>query len=88
MDWMSEKVAPKMKALTGNVWITALQESITKALPTVLVGSLITIYNGIKIFIPSLLVLSDVRNYTFGLISIFMVFLILYYILEVKRTIK
>jgi len=88
MNWMSDTVAPKMEALTANVWLSALQKAVIKTLPMVLVGSLITIYNVIRNFIPSLPVLTDLRNYTFGLISIFMVFLIPYYVLELKKNHK
>ena len=88
MNWMSEKVAPKMERLTANVWLSALQKSVIKTLPMVLVGSLITIYNVVRNFITSLPDLVDIRNYTFGLISIFIVFLIPYYVLELKKNNK
>jgi len=88
MNWMSEKVAPKMEKFTANTWLSAMQKSIIKTLPMVLVGSLITIYNVIRNFIPTLPVLTDIRNYTFGLISIFIVFLIPFYVLELKKNHK
>lgn len=88
MNWMGDVVAPKMEELTANPWLSALQKAVIKTLPMVLVGSLITIYNVIKNFIPVLPVLTDLRNYTFGLISIFMVFLIPYYVLELKKNNK
>ncbi len=74
MNWMSDVVAPKMEALTANAWLSAMQKAIIKTLPMVLVGSLITIYNVVKNFIPSLPNLLSLRDYTFGLISLFMVF--------------
>ena len=85
MNWMSDVVAPKMEALTANAWLSVMQKAIIKTLPMVLVGSLITIYNVIKNFIPALPVLTSLRDYTFGLISLFMVFLIPYYVLELKK---
>lgn len=88
LNWMSDTVAPKMESLTANAWLSALQKAIIKTLPMVLVGSLITIYNVIKNFIPALPVLTDLRNYTFGLISLFIVFLIPYYVLELKKNNK
>lgn len=88
MNWMGDVVAPKMEALTANAWLSAMQKAIIKTLPMVLVGSLITIYNVIKNFIPSLPVLTSLRDYTFGLISLFMVFLIPYYVLELKKNHK
>lgn len=88
MNWMSDVVAPKMEALTANPWLSAMQKAIIKTLPMVLVGSLITIYNVVKNFIPALPDLTSLRDYTFGLISIFMVFLIPYYVLELKKNNK
>ena len=85
MNWMSDVVAPKMEELTGNAWLSAMQKAIIKTLPMVLVGSLITIYNVLRNFIPALPVLTALRDYTFGLISLFMVFLIRYYVLELKK---
>ena len=88
MNWMSDVVAPKMENLTNNAWLSAMQKAIIKTLPMVLVGSLITVYNVIRKFIPSLPVLSSISSYTFGLISLFMVFLIPYYVLELKKNNK
>lgn len=88
MNWMSDVVAPKMEALTANAWLSAMQKAIIKTLPMVLVGSLITIYNVLRNFIPALPVLTSLRDYTFGLISLFMVFLIPYYVLELKKNNK
>lgn len=88
MNWMSDVVAPKMEALTANAWLSAMQKAIIKTLPMVLVGSLITIYNVFRNFIPALPVLTSLRDYTFGLISLFMVFLIPYYVLELKKNNK
>ena len=88
MNWMSDVVAPKMENLTNNAWLSAMQKAIIKTLPMVLVGSLITVYNVIRNFIPSLPVLSSISSYTFGLISLFMVFLIPYYVLELKKNNK
>ena len=88
MNWMSDVVAPKMENLTNNAWLSAMQKAIIKTLPMVLVGSLITVYNVIRNFIPTLPVLSSISSYTFGLISLFMVFLIPYYVLELKKNNK
>ncbi len=88
MDWMSEKVAPLMEKLANNPWISGLQKAIIKTLPMVLVGSLVTIYNVIRKFATSIPDLSALSSYTFGLISLFMVFLIPYYILEEKKNNK
>ncbi len=88
MNWMGDVVAPKMEDLTNNAWLSAMQKAVIKTLPMVLVGSLITIYNVIRNFIPALPVLTSLRDYTFGLISLFIVFLIPYNVLELKKNNK
>lgn len=88
MDWMSTAVAPAMEKVANNPWISGLQKAILKTMPMVLVGSLITIFNVIRKFIPSLPDLGPISSYTFGLISIFMVYLIPYFILENKKNNK
>jgi len=88
MAWMEKAVAPAMRSIANNAWISGLQKSILKTLPLVLVGSLITIYNVIRNFIPALPVLAPISQHTFGLISICMVFLVPYFILEAKNNHK
>lgn len=88
MDWMHTKASPAMESISNNAWISGLQKSILKTLPMVLVGSVITVYNVVRNFLPGLPDLRPISNYTFGLISIFMVFLIPYYILENKNAHK
>lgn len=85
LNWMSTTVAPKMEEMTNNVWLSALQASIMKTLPMILVGSLITLYNVVRNFLPNIPDLTPIRSYTFGLISIFMVFLIPFTVLELKK---
>lgn len=85
LDWMSSKVAPKMEELTNNVWLSALQTSIMRTLPMILVGSLITVYNVVRNFAPGIPDLTPIRDYTFGLISIFIVFLIPFMVMELKK---
>lgn len=88
LDWMSETVAPSMEKVTKNVWISALQASIMKVLPMILVGSLVTLYNVVRNFAPNAPDLTPIRDYTFGLIAIFIVFLIPYTVLELKKNNK
>lgn len=85
LDWMNSTVAPATEKLTKNAWISALQTSIMKTLPMILVGSLITLYNVIRNFLPNIPDLTPIRDYTFGLIAIFIVFLIPFTVLELKK---
>lgn len=85
MNFMSEKVAPKLQKVAGNEYVSGLQSAILKTVPMVFVSSLVTVYNVVKKYITTLPDLSDISNYTFGLISLFMAFLVPYYILEKKH---
>ena len=88
MDWMSDVVSPKLEAVANNAWISALQKSILKTVPMVLVGSLITVFRVVRTYVPSLPDLTPIRTYTFGLLSIFFTFLIPYYVMEHKKNNK
>ncbi len=82
MDFMSRKVTPKMNRITKNPYISGLQAAILKTVPMVLASSVITIYNVLLNFIPSLPSLGDITNYTFGLLGLYMAFLVPYFIME------
>lgn len=82
MDYMSKKVAPKMNKLTTNPYISGLQAAILKTVPMVLASSVVTIYNVLRNFITALPSLGDITNYTFGLLGIYMAFLVPYFIME------
>jgi PTS system cellobiose-specific IIC component len=88
MDWMSDVVSPKLESVANNAWISALQKSILKTVPMVLVGSLITVFRGVRNYVPSLPDLTPIRTYTFGLLSIFFTFLIPYYVMVNKKNNK
>lgn len=85
MKWMNEVVGPKADKLAQNEWIAGVKQSIDKVLPMILVGSVITLYNVIRNYLPDIPDLVDIRNYTFGLIGLFMAFLIPYFIMENKK---
>ena len=88
MDWMSGSVAPKLEKVANNAWISGMQKAIMKTIPMVLVGSLVTIYNVVRNLLPKIPDLTALSSYTFGLISLFMVFLIPYYVMENKKNSK
>ena len=87
MDFMSEKVSPVLQKVAANPYVSGLQSAILKTVPMVFVSSLVTIYNviGKYVTLPSI---SPISTYTFGLISLFMSFLVPYYILEKKNNTK
>ncbi|MEZ7791095.1 PTS sugar transporter subunit IIC [Niallia circulans] len=85
MAWMTDVVGPKTDKIAQNPWVAGIQDAINKILPMILVGSLITIYNVVRNYFPSIPDLTSIRSYTFGLISLFIAFLIPYFIMTHKK---
>ncbi|MFT9270246.1 MAG: PTS transporter subunit EIIC [Liquorilactobacillus nagelii] len=83
LNFMQEKFIPKVNKITNNAWIKGIQQSIISILPFILVGSLVTLImllNNIKSnLIPDL---NDMSTFTFGMLGLFLAFLIPYHILE------
>lgn len=88
MDFMSDKVAPKLQKISSNPWITGMQRSIMITMPLVFVGSLITVYNVLRNYMAFLPDLSAINQHTFGLMSLFISFLLPYFILDQKKNHK
>lgn len=85
IKWMTEVVGPKADAIAANPWVAGVKQAIDKVLPMILVGSLITLYNVVRNFFPGIPDLTDIRSYSFGLIGLFIAFLIPYFIMENKK---
>lgn len=83
MDFVGDKVAPKLQKIAQNPYISGMQAAILKCVPMVFVSSLVTIYNqvGKYITLPSI---APISTYTFGIISLFYAFLVPFFILERK----
>ena len=75
MDWLSESFAPNANKLFSKPWIAAISSAMQKVVPFILTCSLIYFYNVIKSFVPILPDLSPIANYSFGLISIIIAFM-------------
>ena len=75
MDWLSESFAPNANKLFSKPWIAAISSAMQKVVPFILTGYLIYFYNVIKSLVPILPDLSPIANYSFGLISIIIAFM-------------
>ena len=85
MDWMTDVFAPKMNKIARNPWIAAVQESILAAMPVILIGSFATVFNILRDFIPQIPDISMISNFSFGLLSLFLAYLIPATIMEKKK---
>jgi len=85
MAFVENNLSAKLQGATKNAYISGLQSAVSKTIPMIFVSSIITIYNIIRNFAPFLPNLSAISNYSFGLIGLFMGFLVPFYILEKKE---
>ncbi len=82
---MTNVLAPKMNKMGRNPWMASLQESILTAMPMILIGSFVTIFGILKEFIPAIPDFTMIGNFSFGLLSIFLAYLIPATVMEKKK---
>lgn len=75
MDWLTKSFAPSMNNLFSKPWLAALSSSMQKIIPFILTGSIIYFYNVFVSFFPQLPDLSPIVNFSFGLISLIVAFM-------------
>lgn len=76
MDWLANSFAPKMNQLCSRPWISAVSSSMQKVIPFILTGSLIYFYDVFRSYIPALPNLGVIADYSFGLISLTLAFVV------------
>ncbi|MGX7031303.1 PTS transporter subunit EIIC [Vagococcus zengguangii] len=76
MSWLADSFAPTMKEFFSRPWLSGISSSMQKIIPFILAGSLIYCYNVVKSFIPSLPDLSPILNFSFGIITLIITFMI------------
>ena len=65
--------------------VAAVQESILTAMPVILIGSFATVFNILRDFIPQIPDISMISNFSFGLLALFLAYLIPATIMEKKK---
>ena len=85
IDFLSEKFTPVVNNMTKNIWVQSVQSTIMKVLSMVFVGSLVTIVSVLKNYISFLPDLSPINQYTFGLLGLFIAFLLPMEIMKNKK---
>lgn len=76
MQWMTESFAPRMNKIAKNPWIASIQDSILTTMPVILIGSLVTILSIFRSFIPGFPDFTLLSSFSFGLLSLFLAYLI------------
>lgn len=85
MKWMTESFAPRLEAITNNIWIASIQEAIMVAIPMIFIGSIITLISILQDFIPGMPDLTPITTFSFGLLGLFIAFLTPYTVMEKKE---
>lgn len=75
MKWLSDSFAPTMTKLFSRPWPAAISSCMQKIIPFILTGSLIYFYNVFRSFVPSLPDLSPILNFSFGIITLIVAFM-------------
>jgi PTS system cellobiose-specific IIC component len=88
MSWMRNEFSPKLTKLCQNTYIAAVQKSIMTLLPIIMLGSFVTVLSLLKEYIPVIPDISLLNQFTFGLMSVFIAFLIPTKFLEERHTEK
>ena len=88
MNYVEQHVAPLIRKIGQNIWISATQEAILAAVPATLVGSvatLISVFRGFGLsFLPDLSMFCNYLN-MFGLFGLFLAYQLPCIIMEKKR---
>lgn len=79
MSFFTDRLAPGMQKIFANPWISAVASAMQKILPFILVGSVISIYNVFVRYIPSLPDLGYVNTFSFGMMSLIVSFMVVYF---------
>ena len=85
MKWLNESFAPKMQKINNNPWILTIKESIMQVMPLIFLGSIFCILTIPGDYISWWPNFWTIYNWTFGMVSIFVAFLIPFNLMEKKR---
>lgn len=85
IGWLNNSLTPRVNKISKNVWIQSIQNAIMLSLPMIFVGSLISVVSLLRNFIPQLPDLNPINQFSFGLFSLFVTFLLPYQIMEKKK---
>lgn len=78
INFLENKFAPKMNKFAENTWIQIISTGIMLVLPTIFLGSIISIYNIIRGYVPAIPDIQPIYNFSFGLYSLILAFLVGY----------
>jgi len=84
INWMNKSVSPVLGKVSKNPWVAAIQDTMIAIMPMIFVGSIITILSIVKENVPSFPDFWLINSFSFGLVSLFVAFLVPYNIMAKK----
>lgn len=85
MNWMEKSFAPKMNKIARNPWMVSVQEAILTCMPVILIGSLANVLAILNNYIEGFPNVYPIADFSMGLLSMFLSFLIPYNLMEKKK---
>ena len=85
MNFLNTRFAPRAQKIANNQWIITLKNSVLEVLPFILVGSFVSILNIPGNWWSWWPNFSPISSFTFGLLSIFVAFLVPFNFMEYKK---
>lgn len=76
VNYLTNTAAPSMKKFVERPWVASIAGSMQKIIPFILAGSMIFLYNVIRSYIPALPDLTNISNFTFGMLGILIAYMI------------
>jgi PTS system cellobiose-specific IIC component len=76
--WIEKHLVPIMTKITNNFWFSIVADAILYIVPFSMVSAIPSLWSILRNFIPSLPDLSPISTFSFGLIGLFVVFVIPY----------
>ena len=85
MNWLENSFAPKMNAISRNVWVTSIKDTMLQILPFIFVGSIFCVGTIVETFVPLPFSFWTPFGWTMGLLSLFVSFFLPLNFCEHKR---
>lgn len=76
--WLEKHLVPKMNKITNNFWFSIIADAVLYIVPFSMVSAIPSLWSIVRNFIPALPDISAISTYSFGLIGLFVVFVIPY----------
>ncbi|MGM0168912.1 PTS system, cellobiose-specific IIC component [Enterococcus sp. AZ135] len=76
IEWMQNDFSSKVNKIARNPWVAAIQDSLLSAMPMIFIGSFATILTLVKEYIPGFPDVTPISDFSFGLFSLFLAYLI------------